>query len=81
MTRKPEFCTCGLTFYSVHVTWDVKSFGHYFSFVILTECCLVMQLSGNHVNLEHKKLNDVRRMNAEEYVILSIHPWCGEDVH
>lgn len=72
---------CANFLFCLPVTWDVKYFGHYFSFIILTECCLVMQLSGNHVNLEYRKLNDVWRMNAEEYVILSIHPWCGEDVH
>lgn len=40
-----------------------------------------MQISGNHVNPECKKLKAVRKMNAEECIVLSIHPWCGEDAH
>lgn len=38
-----------------------------------------MQLSRNDINLEYKKLKAVRKMNAEDCIILSIHPWYGED--
>lgn len=38
-----------------------------------------MKLSGNHVNLEYKRLKAVRKMNAGDCIVLSIDPWYGED--
>jgi len=40
-----------------------------------------MQLTGNHLNLEYKKFKSVRRMNAEDCIVLSIHPWYVDYTH